>query len=70
MVTDKFKDYTSTQPKGENVNIVYINGFLKNLHSTSNFDMKGKIAYDVNKLKPLEELSTIELQNYINNGKL
>ena len=70
MVTDKFKDYTSTQPKGDNVNIVYVNGFLKNLHSTSNFDMKGKITYDVNKLKPLEELDVLELQTYINNGKL
>jgi hypothetical protein len=69
MVTDKFKDYTSTQPKGNNVNIVYVNGFLKDLHSTSNFDMKGKIIYDVNKLKPLEELNTIELQSYINNGE-
>lgn len=70
MVTDKFKDYTSTQPKGSKVNIVYVNGFLKDLHSTSNFDMKGKIIYDVNKIKSLEELTIEELQNYIDNGKL
>jgi hypothetical protein len=70
MVTDKFKDYTSTQPKGNNVNIVYINGFLKDLHSTSNFDMKGKIMYDINKLKPLEKIQIEELQYYINYGKL
>jgi hypothetical protein len=70
MVTDKFKDYTSTQPKGNKVSTVYINGFLKDLHSTSNFDMKGKIVHDVNKIKLLEELSVEELQKYINNGKL
>ena len=70
MVTDKFKDYTSTQPKGNNVNIVYVNGFLKDLHSTSNFDMKGKIIYDVNNLKPLEKIQVEELQYYIDYGKL
>jgi hypothetical protein len=70
MVTDKFKDYTSTQPKGNKVDIVYVNGFLKDLHSTSNFDMKGKIAHDINKIKPLEDLSVKELQKYIDNGKL
>jgi hypothetical protein len=69
MVTDKFKDYTSTQPKGDNVNIVYVNGFLKDLHSTSNFDMKGKIIYDVNKIKSLDLLSVKELQYYIDNKK-
>lgn len=66
MVTDKFKDYTSTQPKGENVSITYVNGFLKNLHSTSNFDMKGKIIYDVSTNKSLTTLTPSELQNYIN----
>jgi len=70
MVTDKFKDYTSTQPKGNNVSIVYVNGFLKDLHSTSNFDMKGKIINDVNKIKPLDKLKIEELQYYIDNGKL
>lgn len=70
MVTDKFKDYTSTQPKGNKVNIIYVNGFLKDLHSTSNFDMKGKIAHDINKIKPLEEVTIEELQKYITYGKI
>jgi hypothetical protein len=70
MVTDKFKDYTSTQPKGKNVDIIYVNGFLKDLHSTSNFDMKGKIINDINKIKPLSELKIKEIQYYIDNGKL
>ena len=57
-------------PKGNNVSIVYVNGFLKDLHSTSNFDMKGKIINDVNQIKPLGELKVKELQYYIDNGKL
>lgn len=68
MIVDKFKNYTATKPKGGN--IVYVNAGLKKLHQTSNFNMKGKIIYDISKLKSLDKLGVDEIQYYIDNKKL
>ena len=68
MIVDKFKNYTSTKPKGGS--IVYVNAGLKKLHKTSNFNMKGKIFNDLFLQTDINNLSIDQIQNFINQGLL